>query len=67
MAKSFWPVLGAIFAGLAAFGTINGFLSGLQNIQRWDYLLANAFAIILVYFAYLTYEIQKIKTRLSTK
>ncbi|MBI1972870.1 hypothetical protein HYS50_02610 [Candidatus Woesearchaeota archaeon] len=67
MVKSFLPILGAIFGGLAAFTAINGLLYNLGNMQRWDYILANAFVIILIYFAYLTYEIQKIKERVGAK
>ncbi len=59
--------MGALCGGLVAFATINGFLYSLGNLQRWDYILANALVIILIYFVYLTYEVQQIKERLSKK
>lgn len=65
MAKSFWTILAAIFGGLVAFATINAFLVSLGNMQRWDYILANALIIILVYFTYLTYELQQIKEKIN--
>ena len=67
MVKSFWTILAAIFGGLVAFATINGFLYNLGNMQRWDYILANALVIILIYFTFLTYEIQQIKEQLKPK
>ena len=67
MVKSFWTILAAIFGGLVAFATINGFLYNLSNMQRWDYILANALVIILIYFTFLTYEIQQIKEQLRPK
>jgi len=67
MVKTFWPILGALFAGLVAFATINGLLYNLGNLQRWDYILANALVIILIYFVYITYEIQKLKEKINAK
>lgn len=67
MVKSFWTILAAIFGGLVAFATINAFLVSLGNMQRWDYILANALVIILIYFTFLTYEIQQIKEQLRAK
>lgn len=61
MVNGFSKILTLIFGGVVAFSVLNGFLYSLGNIQRWDYMLANALLISVIYFAYLTYELYQIK------
>lgn len=67
MTNGFGRILGSIFAGVVAFSALNALLFNLGNLQRWDFILANALLIILIYFIYLTYEIQQIKNKIEEK
>ncbi len=57
----FGKILGIIFVAILVFCAFNGFLLGAGVLQISDFILANGLLIIVVYFAYLTYEIQQIK------
>ena len=64
--NNFRSMLTLIFSGIIAFSSFNGFLYYLK-VEKYDYILANALSIIIIYLFYLTHEIHKIKKEYQKK
>ena len=54
-----------MLTGIIAFSGVNVFLYNINDIKRRDYLLVNAFLIIVLLFTYVFYELNRLKKQIN--
>ncbi|HLC46604.1 MAG TPA: hypothetical protein VJI75_02575 [Candidatus Nanoarchaeia archaeon] len=67
MESSAFKAITAVSGIITLFISLNSLLYIINGIQRWDYLLANSLAIIVLYLTFITYKINLIEKALSRK